>query len=96
MLTTTLVRNQRYPNLGDVTITFDDNTRITKTITTLGETDFESGAREPIAIEGLGQSWQVSQLPAPINYPDSSTGTQTIASTNLIEPKKKIFYWNGA
>lgn len=70
--------NRRYP-IGDVKITFDDDTDVTHTInqidvgdpTSVGTWFDQNSNRSPVTIEALVQSWKISELPAQVTYPDS-------------------------
>ncbi len=76
--------NRKMP-VGDVTITFDDDSVVSQKIdtvdvgekTSVGTFFSESATITPVEISALGQSWKYSDLPGDVTYPDSTIGKIT-------------------
>ncbi|MGB3018492.1 MAG: hypothetical protein WBC65_11840 [Ignavibacteria bacterium] len=100
MAATKLV-NKYYANLGDVKITFNDDSSETRTITNVdtgnGEsasvgTYFDQGSsRVPVEIEALGTKWVVSELPGEVTYPDEEVGEVSLTSPTADLPWSPTF-----
>ena len=83
---TTLVTAGVYPDLGDVTVTYSDSTRQTKNINELGTVLYREDGPAPVLVEVLGSVYDVSLLPAPIQYPDQTSG-----HVSLVNPDPKTY-----
>jgi hypothetical protein len=83
----TKVVNTKYANIGNVTISFDDGYEVTHSINQIDSSDAsspsvgtyfdENSNRVPTSVTLLGSTWNVSDLPAKVDYPDGQSGTMT-------------------
>lgn len=93
----TKIVNLGFANIGNVKITFNDNSYQTRSIISIdsGAADSPSvgtyfdqdSNRTPIEIEVLDNKWSISDLPAEIQYPNENIGEITnvgIGNDNVI------------
>jgi hypothetical protein len=91
---TTKLFNLKYANIGEVMITFDDKTTVTKNINQIDTNDdsdpsngtyFDQGStRSPVSIDVFGDTWNIADMPVNITYPDGST-TGSMSKTETID-----------
>lgn len=83
----TTVENKKVPNLGAVTITYNDSSTVTHVITSLGSTFYTQDERVPVKVTVFGADYYVSQMPVTIQYPGGPTG---VISRGNIETELSI------
>jgi len=93
----TKLMNLKYANIGDVKITFDDNTQVTQNIDSIISGDSsdssvglyfdQNSSRNPVTVEALDGKWNISDLPVNINYPDGENGAISVGG-----PGDNAFY----
>lgn len=99
MANATRVINRHYANIGSVKILFNDDSKQTRTISSIdaGEESSPStgtyfdkdSSRSPVSIEiqSLDGKWSISELPVEITYPNTDTGGISVIQTDAY-----IFY----
>ena len=89
MAYSTKLLNKRIANVGNVKITFSDDSEVTHSITSIDSGDAstsgtwydQNSTRTPTTVEALGQSWKVDELPGEIDYGHGVIGQITNAPT---------------
>ena len=84
----TTVENQRVALLGEVTITYDDSSTVTHTISSLGSTLYSEDQRVPVKVNVFGNDHYVSQMPVDLAYPTGPIGK---LSRGNIETEYSVF-----
>jgi hypothetical protein len=80
---TVLWNNQKYAQLGSVTVNYLTGGSETKIISALRQTEFDVGGnRIPVSVTLLGRSFLNTEMPAAIQYPDGTYGQVSFLTDN--------------
>jgi hypothetical protein len=80
----TVFKNRKYANIGNVTVTFSDQSTVTHSITTIGDTVFDTTGKQFKSVNVLGDTYITADLPASVTYPNSDSGTLALTTPSSL------------